>query len=196
MLLDRDFATVAELEVRKLSYAFQSLHIDLKNEVRALEILEMIRLYGRDFGPRVKDECLSAVYEAVYWTQLEVATPALVYAQTTIVGEVLPIGFGGLRHARRKTLTKTGKELISHAIDIAGEIAYAICKYVPEVELLNSAAHRLYSILKFADLNDLAEEKEAILHEFSECIRIAGANSFEKGVDLLREQQALALDRS
>jgi hypothetical protein len=200
VLLDKEFATVVELEVRKLSYAFQSLRMDLENEARALEILNTIRLYGRDFGDRVKEECVSAVYEASYWIQCEVVTDTLVDSQTGIVLEVLPIGLGGLRHPRRKAFTKTEKELFSHAINIAGEIAYAVCKYVRQKEVLRPAANLLYSILRFTDLNDLAEHKKQTLHEFAECLRIAETSvrrgTFSEGVELLRERRALALDRS
>ena len=200
MLLDKEFASVAELDVRKLNYALQSLDMDIKNEERALELLNMIRLYGRDFGIRVKEECLSAVYEAAYWIENEIATVSLVSSQTGIVSEVLPIGFGGLRHARRKPLAKAQQELITHAINIAGEIAYAICKYVRNKEVVKPAARLLYSILRFSDINGLTEHKQQTMNEFSECLRISqtpvGGKPFAEGAQILSEYLDLALDRS
>jgi len=197
MLLDREFATVVELEVRKLSYAFESLRIDSNNEGRAAEILSVMHCYARDFGPRVKNECLSSIYGSCNWLRRRATTQILVNLQTIIVFETLPTGFGGLR-APGRPINRANRDLLSHAINVAGEICYDTCKYVRKKEIAEPAVQLLADILRFTCLNKLEKEKANILHEFDECTRVSetpffGA-AFEAGVNLLKEWKTWALD--
>jgi len=195
--LDREFATVVELEVRKLSYSFESIKIDVANEERAADILSVMHCYARDFGPRVKDECLSAVYGSTRWLQLQVATELLVNWQTTIVLETLPMKFGGLV-APGKPLKTKERELLSHAINVAGEICYDACKYVRAEKVAKPAVLLLADILRFANLNRLKKEEAEILHEFDSSTRISRQHlikgPFEAGIRLLQEWKAWALE--
>jgi hypothetical protein len=198
ILLDREFASVVELEVRKLGYAFQSLEVNLANERRALEILSMVHCYSRDFGARVKEECLSTIYDTCNWLRRRVATELIVSYQTSIVTEALPMGFGGLVAPRRKPITAIEMKLLIHAINVAGEICYDMCKYIRDGKIAYEAVVLLADCLRFACLNGLEKIRAEVLNEFEGCTRISGAafrgEIFKAGLDLLTEWKAWAFD--
>jgi len=199
MALDREFASVVELEVRKLAYAFEAVKIDLVNEDGAAEVLAMMHCYARDSGPRVKNECLSAIYSSCNWLRRRAATEVLVNWQTTIVYEALPIRGGGLL-APGRPLIKAERDLVSHATNVAGEICYDVCKYVRSEKVAKPAAELLGDILRFVSLNKLEDEKAEVLEEFDQCTRISGAQllkgPFNAGSRLLQECKMWALDYS
>ena len=89
--------------------------------------------------------------------------------------ECAPIGFGGLVAPSPKPLGKRDLDLLKHIIDVAGDLAYAVCKYVRNEQAAEHAILMLHNLLRFAILNDLTEFEKEALHEFEECERISQA---------------------
>ncbi|MGH9727899.1 MAG: hypothetical protein ACRD4V_04840 [Candidatus Acidiferrales bacterium] len=190
---------LALFEVKRLTYKFQALTPKRNEEARALEIMRVIEQYARDYRHDVKELCIQFVYETADWLSLGIGSGDFVFQQTSILMECIPIGFGGLVAPSRKPLSKHGRDLLNHAIDIAGEIAYDICKYVRVKAAAEKAIIMLYTILRFTDLNNLAKSKEKMLHEFNECERICKqpgpqGHPFDDGLQLLKlwKEEALS----
>jgi hypothetical protein len=108
--------------------------------------------------------------------------------QTSILMECSPIIT--LVAPSRKPLTKRDIDLLKHVINVAGEIAYSVCKYMQNEETAQHAIFALYDLLRFAVLNDLSECEDAVLQEFAQCERISREQHFEpalKHLDLLKK---------
>ena len=185
-------------EVKRLTYKFQAL--DFQDQRRALEIMRQVMLFGRFSSHQIKEDCVSFVYETATWLMRGFGSKEFasnhsaefVSHQTSILMECSPIIT--LVAPSRKPLSKRDIDLLKHVINVSGEIAYAVCKYIQNEEAAQHAIVALHDLLRFAVLNDLSECEEAVLQEFAQCERISREQHFEpvlKHLDLLR-RQALA----
>jgi hypothetical protein len=181
-------------EVKRLTYRFQAL--DFQDERRALEIMRQVLLFGRFSSHEVKEDCVSFVYETASWLMRAFGSEKFVSEQpgefvshqTSILMECSPIIT--LVAPSRKPLTKRDIDLLKHVINVAGEIAYSVCKYMQNEEAAHHAIFALHDLLRFAVLNDLSECEEAVLQEFTQCERISREQHFEpalKHLDLLKK---------
>lgn len=191
--LDQQFKSMAELEVRKLRYAFEALEsCDGNDRIQALKVLWTARCFARDFGPEVKGECLSLAYDATTWIERNAASETFVSHLCLIVGEVFPWGVDLRGTARTKrSLTRIDRELANRAIDTGGDIGYLVCKYRVPAELIEGPADLYYSQLQFCLKHGLAEEEALLRHEIDECIRVAGAKNKQNLIEALQEQVKL-----
>ena len=181
-------------EVKRLTYRFQAL--DFQDERRALEIMRQVLLFGRFSSHEVKEDCVSFVYETASWLMrgfgsekfVSEQSGEFVSHQTSILMECSPIIT--LVAPSRKPLTKRDIDLLKHVINVAGEIAYSVCKYMQNEETAQHAIFALHDLLRFAVLNDLSECEDAVLQEFVQCERISREQHFEpalKHLDLLKK---------
>lgn len=185
-------------ELRRLTYSFNALGTGARAESSALKIMGIMVQYARDFGYEVKEECISFVYDTASWILRGKVTSDFVFHETAILLECLPIGAGGLVARSRKPLGRRERRLLSHCVDVAGEIAYTVCKYVREKEVTEQAVVLLHDILRFTNLNGLSKYKDQTLWEFSECERICnqkfeGGQAFTDGLELLESWKKIAL---
>jgi len=186
-------------EVRRLMYKFHALDSDSSAEPRALELMRMALQFARDFDNEVKQECVSFVYETSDWLRRGISSREFVSHQTSILLECAPIRAGGLVAPSRKPLGEPEVELLDHIVNVAGEVAYAVCKYIRDKKTAEVAIGQLHDLLRFAVLNCLAESERSVLDEFSQCKRISReplnhGHPFEAGLDLLDiyKKEALA----
>lgn len=192
--------TLALFDVKRLTYKFQALDSSVKEEGRALEIMRVMQQYARDSGHEIKEGCISFVYETCGWLWRCTGSGDFVSHQTSILLECLPIGVGGLRAASKQSLRKHELELLKHGINVAGEIAYAVCKYIRAKEPAEHAIAMLHDVLRFSVLNGLTACEKQALREFAECERISAqplreGHAFDVGLQLLSEYKQAAIDR-
>lgn len=193
--------SLALFEIMRLTYKFRALNIHPKEEARALEIMRVVMQYATfEFNQNVRDACISFVYETTDWLNRGIGSPDFVSHETTILMECAPFGLGGLAAPSRKPLNKRALDLFDHVINVSGEIAYAICKWVRTEETVEPAVQMLSSDLQFAVLNGLAERELTILKEFGNCERICHqrlreGRPFEAGLKLLALWKQEALSR-
>ena len=164
--------SLVRFEVKRLTYKFQAL--DFQEERRALEIMRQVLLFGRFSSHEIKEDCVSFVYETATWLMRGTGSEEFVSHQTSILLECSPIIT--LVAPSRKPLTKKDIDLLKHIINVAGEIAYAVCKYIGNETAATHAILMLHDLLRFAVLNDLTECEKDVLHEFAECERISRRN--------------------
>ncbi len=182
--------SLALLEVKRLTYKFHSLDFRGKEEPRALELMRLVMQFGRDGGHEIEEDCVSFIYETSDWLRRGIGSKEFVSHQTTILSECAPIGIGGLVAPSPKPLGKRDVDLLKHIINVSGDIAYAVCKYIRNKDAAEHAILMLHDVLRFAVLNNLTEFEKDALHEFAECERICrhplnyGAH-FEAGLKLL-----------
>ena len=163
--------SLALFEVKRLTYKFQALDFCGKDEHRALELMRLVMQFGRDGSYEIKEDCVSFVYETSDWLRRGIGSKEFVSHQTTILLECAPIGIGGLV-APSPGLGKRDLDLLKHIINVSGDIAYAVCKYIRNKEGAEHAILMLHNVLRFAVLNKLSEFEKDALHEFEECERI------------------------
>jgi hypothetical protein len=128
--------------------------------------------FGRDGGYEIKEDCVSFVYETSDWLRRGIGSPEFVSHQTTILLECAPIGIGCLVAPSRQPLGKRDLDLLKHIINVSGDLAYAVCKYIRNKEAAEHAILMLHNVLRFSVLNNLADFEKDALHEFAECERI------------------------
>jgi hypothetical protein len=184
-------------EVKRLTYKFQAL--DFQDQRRALEIMRQVLLFGRFNSHEVKEDCVSFVYETATWMMrgfgseefVSHQSEEFVSHQTSILMECAPIQT--LVAPSRRPLSKRDIELLKHTINVAGEIAYAVCKYIGNEKAATRAIFMLHDLLRFAVLNGLTECEKDVLHEFAECERISRQQNFEPALKLLDTSKKEAL---
>ncbi|HKW61296.1 MAG TPA: hypothetical protein VJN89_02015 [Candidatus Acidoferrum sp.] len=189
---------LALFEVKRLTYKFQALDFRGKGEPRALELMRLVMQFGRDGGYEIKEDCVSFVYETSDWLRRGTGSPEFVSHQTTILMECAPIGAGGLVAPSSRPLGKRDLDLLKHIVNVSGDIAYAVCKYIRNKEAAEHAILMLHDLLRFAILNNLTEFEKDALHEFEECERICRhplnyGVRFEAGLKLLESWKKEAL---
>lgn len=193
--------SLALFEVKRLTYQFGALGGGLAAEDRALEIMRVIEKFARDFRYDVKELCIQFVYETASWIISRRTSDQFVSHQTSILMECVPIGAGGLRAPSPKPLTKHETRLLEHSIDVAGEIAYDVCKYVRDKDSAEQAIILLHELLLFTDLNNFTRMKNKVLEEFAQCERICKqplrqGHAFEEGLDLVKSWKETALENA
>lgn len=193
--------TLASFEIKRLTYEFGALDRGGRAEARALEIMRVVQQFARDFRYEVKELCIQFVYDTTRWLYVSAPSDQFVSHQTSILEECIPIGIGGLVAPSREPLTRHETLLLEHSINVAGEIAYDVCKYLRVRELAESAIMLLYELLLFTDLNRLGSLKDKVLHKFSECERICKeplrqGHPFKEGLELLHSWRKTALENA
>ena len=167
-------------EIKRLTYKFEAL--DFQEERRALEIMRQVLLFGRFSSHEIKEDCVSFVYDTASWLMRafmpkEFASEEFVSHQTSILLECSPIIT--LVAPSRKPLTKKDIDLLKHVINVAGDIAYDVCKYVRNEKAAERAILMLHDLLRFSVLNNLSDCEKEVLHEFVQCERISLEGDFE-----------------
>lgn len=193
-------------EVKRLTCKFQAL--DLQDR-RAFEIMRQVVYLGRFSDHEIREDCVSFVYETASWLMRGIRSNEFAWAefvahQTSILMECSPIIT--LVAPSRRPLTKRDVDLLKHVIDVAGEIAYAVCKYIQHEEAAHDAIIALSNLLRFAVLNNLSDCKKDVLSEFAQCERISLEGDFRPGLKELdfwkkhaltyRQKQQIHKDRS
>lgn len=184
-------------EIRRLVYQFRALERNSKTEPRALEIMRMVQQFARDFRKDIRELCVQFTYDTVNWLYWKSVSADFVYQQTAILLECIPPGLDFVAPIKRK-LTKSEMQLLEHCVDVAGEIAYATCKYVRTKDTTEMAVIMLHDFLLIANINHLAGLKEQALGEFDECERISKerlnyGHAFDDGLELVKEWKETAL---
>lgn len=170
-------------EVKRLTYKFQAL--DFLEERRALEIMRQVLLFGRFSSHEIKEDCVSFVYETASWLMRGAWSKGsgwkeFVSHQTSILMECSPII--ALVAPSRRPLSKREVDLLKHVINVAGEVAYAVCKYIRNEEAARDAILALSDLLRFSVLNNLRDCEKDVLNEFAQCERISLEGDFEPAV--------------
>ena len=193
---DRDLTVLAAFEVRRLSYEIEEARTEWKSlEDRVLKLVP----YARDFGFLVKSEVAHAASLASDGARMGI-TVDVVRALQTVLLEVLPIGFGGLRSRSHWKIRRHEKELTRSVIETARGLVWDFCRYLRTVEGLEEAVYILYAALRFSHLNELVYEEKQALQAFSSCAAICGeeqrGEAFQKGRKILEywRLEALASD--
>lgn len=187
-------------EVRRLTYQFRALEGSPKPEARAMEIMRMIQQFAYSSSPDVKELCVQFTYDTASWLYRRPVSAEFVSQQAAILLECVSPDLDFVAPVRRR-LTKPELDLLSHCVNVAGEIAYYVCKYVRVKEPAESATMLLYDLLVFTDLNRLSSERDKVLHEFNECERICKqpvrqGRAFEEGLELLKFWKKTALENA
>jgi hypothetical protein len=155
----------------------------------ATRILRKILLYARDFGWEVKDAAISSVYDSCEFLRRGVADGNFAQIQTLVLMEAMPFEGGSLRYKRRKPFRARDSGLLIHGADVAGEIAYSVCKYVREKTIAEDAIYMLYAVLRLAVLNQLRSLEVKVNEDFEMCKRISAeeirGKGFNDGLELL-----------
>ena len=163
-----EFTAIAAFDVRRMCYEIEVARANWS--VLEDKLLKLIP-YARDFGYRVKSEVAYAASIASdgAWQGM---TVDVTRALQTVLLEILPIGFGGLRAPLHRKVSKHEEELARRVISTARGVTWDACRYLRNPEVLEEATYVLFAALRFARLNKLNKIEGEALEAFNACAAI------------------------
>lgn len=137
-----------------------------------LEIfLERLLPYVREFDDYVKHEALDAVRAATARTR-DGMTVHGVAAIDNVLGEVMPIGTGGMNRRSREKISIEDLELLKRVGHIVYEITWDACRYVRNLEIVEICAQRYWYLIRYVTVNKLRSLQTAFLGDLRHCQNI------------------------
>jgi hypothetical protein len=121
--------------------------------------------YAREFDHVVKNEVLDAVVEVTGRTRQGMPL-AVAQSVDSVLGELMPVGFGGMHYPARKEIPKEDVKLLERIEYATLELTWDACRYLRDIAIVDISARRYESLLRFATLNGLE-------HFESECLKNA-----------------------
>jgi hypothetical protein len=153
--------------------------------------------YAREFDLSIKHEVLNAVYE-VTWRARQGMTEEAAEAADAVLGEVMPIGIGGMVVPSNKKISLDDMKLLERIEDQAFEIAWDACRYLRDPKVVRVGAHRYYMLIRFTALNNLRQLSADFIRNLRRCREtcneLRGGKDFPEGKKIVDENIQLALD--
>lgn len=158
------------------------------------ELLRKLFPFAREFDDIVKNGVLDAVLEVTERTRWGMPV-SVAKAVSSVLEEMMPVGFGGMLYPSRKKAAKSEQQLLSRIEHRAFELTWDGCRYVRDMKLIEECARVL---IRFGRLNHLEESRIQCLENVRACMRICseerGGKPFAEARKRLDEMIKDALD--
>lgn len=141
--------------------------------------LKKLLPYVREFDHHIKHEALDAVRAATARTR-DGMTIHGAGAIDHVLGDVMPIGTGGMNRRSPEGISAEDRELLKRVQNIAYEVTWDACRYVRNLEIVNICAQRYWYLIRYVTLNKLPSLQTAFLDNLRHCQNIC--NELHKGV--------------
>ncbi len=180
-------------EVKQIRFAMEASSDWGKLEAQ----LDKLFPYAREFDHVVKNEVLDAVREATGRTRqgMPLAVAQSVYS---VLGELIPVGFGGMRHPAWKAIPNEDVKLLERIEHATFELTWDACRYLRDIAIVDVAARQYWSLIRFATLNRLKHLQSKCLKNARYCQHICleerMGKTFPEAHQKLGEEIADALD--
>jgi hypothetical protein len=138
-------------EVKQIRFAMEASPDWGKLEAQ----LDKLFPYAREFDHVVKNEVLDAVLEATGRTHQGMPL-SVAQSVDSVLGELMPVGFGGMRYPARKEIPDEDVKLLVRIEHATFELTWDACRYLRDIAIVDVGARRYWSLIRFATLNRLA----------------------------------------
>jgi len=153
--------------------------------------------YAREFGYEVKDEVLDALSQVTGRTS-QGMTLGVAQEVDSVLGELMPIGFGGMHHPSRDEITNKDHALLERIGHATFEMTWDACRYLRSIELVEVGARRFWYLIRYATLNGLQRLQSEFLRDARSCRDICNeerkGKAFTEAGDKLEQEIEDALD--
>ncbi|MFP2924307.1 helix-turn-helix domain-containing protein [Pyxidicoccus sp. 3LG] len=172
----------AKVSVLRIQHQLESAS---SNWQRIRPLLEQVKEYAAEFryGLTVKEAVFDAACLPLERARLKIPYDVAESA-IDLLNEVLPIH--SLVSKAHRPLTEPELALLHRAASAAVDLIYDATRRLRDIIIINTGAKLLYSLLRFAHLNDLVDLKKEILDSFEERISWAEKDEIKDGARLLR----------
>jgi len=180
--------------VKKIRYEIEGIRNNWAEIERQLEKLVP---YAREYEHHVKDEVLDAIHVATGRARNEMPIRVLETIDG-VLGEMMFIGFGGVQRAAEKEISVEDQKLLKRVGHATYELTWDSCRYLRNLEMVRTCAHRYWALIRFAALNNLQSLQKSLLDDIRYCQQICleerRGKSFPEAYDLIEWQIKDALD--
>ncbi|PYP91842.1 MAG: hypothetical protein DMG65_05945 [Candidatus Angelobacter sp. Gp1-AA117] len=181
------------LEVKKIRY-----EIEATREWPEIERhLERLVPYAREYEHHVKEEVLDALGAVTGRTRDEMPLQVL-QGVDSVLAEIMFIGWGGLQRRSNKEISVEDQKVLKRVGHATYELTWDSCRYLRNLEMVRTCAHRYWALIRFAALNSLPSLQESLLEDIRYCQQICleerNGAAFPEAYDLIEWQIKDALD--
>jgi len=153
--------------------------------------------YAREYEYKVQNEVLNALAAATGRAS-QGMTIGVAQEVDSALGELMPVGTGGVHHPSRTPITNQEQLLLGRIGHATFEITWNACRYLHNIEMVEVGAQRFWYLIRFATLNGLRHAQAQLLRDARSCRDICNeernGEAFVEAREKLDKQISDALD--
>jgi hypothetical protein len=108
-----------------------------------------------------------------------------------VLGELMPVGTGGVHHPSRTPFSREEQALMERIGNLTFEMTWNACRYLRNIEIVQTGAQRFWYLIRLATLNGLRHVQAHLLRDAHSCRDIC--NEERKGEAFV--EACLTLDK-
>jgi hypothetical protein len=138
------------LEVKRIRYDMEVTRDWTQMEALIPKLLP----YAREYDYKVQDEVLNALAIATGRAS-QGMTIGVADEVDSVLGELMPVGTGGVHHPSRTPITNQQQLLLERIGHATFEITWNACRYLRNIEMVELGALRFWYLIRITTLNGL-----------------------------------------